>query len=310
MSNLYIMLALLGTFGAVALAGVGLELSRAQRSRTTDLLESQVGSLVPDLRQRELSQPLMRRALLPFVSNIGSLGRRLTPVEMRKRIAHKLVLAGSPAGWDADKVAVAKVGGLAAGAVFGVLFSQQVGISGLGSVSFIVLLTGVGYMAPDTIFARKAEERQKAIRRALPDTMDLLTISVEAGLGFDSALAQVVHNVPGELSEELARMLQEMQLGVSRADAFRHLADRTDVDEMNAFVLAMVQADVFGISVSKVLRAQAKELRIKRRQNAERAAQQIPLKILFPMIFCVMPALLVVVLGPGAIRIFENFKGI
>jgi len=116
-----------------------------------------------------------------------------------------------------------------------------------------------------------------------------------------------VHNVPGPLSDELARMLQEVQLGVSRADAFRHLGLRSNVDEMNAFVLAMIQADIFGVSISKVLRAQAKELRTKRRQYAERIAMQIPVKILFPMIFCVMPALFTVVVGPGAIRIFQNF---
>ena len=164
-------------------------------------------------------------------------------------------------------------------------------------------------MAPDSILSRAVEARQGAIRKALPDTMDLLTISVEAGLGFDAAMAQVVHNVPGPLSEELARMLQEVQLGASRADAFRHLGQRSNVDEMNAFVLAMIQADIFGVSISKVLRAQAKELRIKRRQNAERIAMQIPVKILFPMIFCVMPALFVVVVGPGAIRIVQNFLG-
>jgi tight adherence protein C len=164
-----------------------------------------------------------------------------------------------------------------------------------------------GYIAPDSILNRKAEDRQKRIRRAMPDTMDLLTISVEAGLGFDSALAQVVQHVPGPLSLELGRMLQEVQLGRSRADAFRDLAARTDVEEMSAFTLAMIQADIFGVSVSKVLRAQAKELRVKRRQSAERIAMQIPVKILFPMLFCVMPALFVVVIGPGAIRIFDAF---
>jgi tight adherence protein C len=176
-------------------------------------------------------------------------------------------------------------------------------------IGLIVILTAVGYMAPDVVLTRAVDARQGAMRKALPDTMDLLTISVEAGLGFDAALSQVVHNVPGPLSEELSRMLQEVQLGVSRAEAFRHLGKRSNIDEMNAFVLAMVQADVFGVSISKVLRAQAKELRTKRRQYAERIAMQIPVKILFPMIFCVMPALFVVVVGPGAIRIAQNFVG-
>jgi tight adherence protein C len=133
---------------------------------------------------------------------------------------------------------------------------------------------------------------------------------VEAGLGFDAALAQVVRNVPGPLSEEIARLLQEMQLGVTRVDAFRHLAERTDVDELRGFTLAMIQADIFGVSIANVLRAQAKDLRIKRRQRAEKKAMTSPLKLLFPLIFCVLPALFVVVLGPGAIRILHNFFGI
>jgi tight adherence protein C len=139
--------------------------------------------------------------------------------------------------------------------------------------------------------------------------MDLLTISVEAGLGFDSALAQVVKHVPGPLTEEISRMMQEVQLGATRGEAFRHLGERSNVEELKSFVLAMVQADIFGISVSKVLRAQAKELRTRRRQRAERTAMQIPVKILFPMILCVMPALFIVVIGPGAIRIAESFAG-
>ena len=140
--------------------------------------------------------------------------------------------------------------------------------------------------------------------------MDLLTISVEAGLGFDAALAHVRRNVPGPLSDEFARMLQEMQLGVSRVDAFRHLSDRTDVDELRAFVLAMIQADVFGVSIAKVLRAQAKELRVKRRQRAEEKAQKLPVKLLFPLLFGILPSMFVVIVGPGVIRMLHSFLGI
>jgi tight adherence protein C len=143
----------------------------------------------------------------------------------------------------------------------------------------------------------------------MPDTMDLLTISVEAGLGFDAALAHVRKKVPGPLSDEIGRMLHEMQLGVARVEAFRHLADRTDVEELKAFVLSMVQADTFGISVGKVLRAQAKELRMKRRQRAEEAAMKVPVKMLFPLIFCILPAMFIVMIGPGVIRIMRAFSG-
>ncbi|HZN42785.1 MAG TPA: type II secretion system F family protein, partial [Actinomycetota bacterium] len=164
-----------------------------------------------------------------------------------------------------------------------------------------------GFMAPDSLLNRRVEERQKEILRTLSDTLDLLTISVEAGLSLNAAIAQVVQNVPGVLSSEFARMLQEIQLGVPRADAFRNLAERTDVEELNAFALAMIQADVFGVSIASVLRTQAQQLRIKRRQRAEAKAQQTPVKIVFPLILCILPALFVVIVGPGAIRIFESF---
>src|SRR5207237_5061630 len=144
----------------------------------------------------------------------------------------------------------------------------------------------VGYLVPGAGLGQKAINRQEAIRMALPDTMDLLTVSVEAGLGFDAALAHVRKNVPGALSDEIGRMLQEMQLGVSRSVALRALAARSEVDELKAFVLAVVQADAFGISISKVLRAQARELRVKRRQRAEEKAIKVPVKLLFPLIFC------------------------
>ncbi|MEA2521199.1 MAG: tight adherence protein, partial [Actinomycetota bacterium] len=147
------------------------------------------------------------------------------------------------------------------------------------------------------------------ILKTLSDTLDLLTISVEAGLSLNSAISQVVQNVPGVLSSEFARMLQEIQLGVPRSDAFRHLAERTDVEELNAFALAMVQADVFGVSIASVLRTQAQQLRIKRRQRAEAKAQQTPVKIVFPLILCVMPSLFIVIIGPGAIRILQNLLG-
>jgi tight adherence protein C len=310
MSDIYLLLSLFGTFGAIAIAGIAMEFARAERSRTVELLQTQVRSPIPDLRTQELSQPFSERALMPFVAGLGNLGRRITPLDTRKRIAKKLVLAGSPAGWDAERIAAMKVIGGLAGLGLSIYGGPRTfHLDGGYLLGFITFLTIAGYLAPDIALTRRVDERQGAIRKALPDTMDLLTISVEAGLGFDAALSQVAQNVPGPLSEELSRMLQEVQLGVSRADAFRHLGQRSNVDEMNAFVLAMIQADIFGVSISKVLRAQAKELRTKRRQYAERIAMQIPVKILFPMIFCVMPALFTVVVGPGAIRIFQNFGG-
>ena len=179
-------------------------------------------------------------------------------------------------------------------------------LEGLAFLACVGLLTVVGFLVPDSLLARKVEERQHEVLGTLSDTLDLLTISVEAGLSLNAAIAQVVQNVPGVLSQEFARMLQEIQLGVPRSEAFRHLADRTDVEELNSFALAMIQADVFGVSIASVLRTQASQLRIKRRQAAEAKAQQTPVKIVFPLILCVLPALFVIIIGPGAIRIMQN----
>jgi tight adherence protein C len=310
MSDVFLLLSLVATFGAITAVGFAVEVSRSRRRRAVEILQSQVDPVpVANVREHELARPVVERAVVPLVSAAGRVGRRITPLDVRERLARKLVLAGSPEAWDADRVAAFKVVGLIVGAVGGVALSRFLDLAGLQYFLLVALATAGGYLLPDVFLNRAAEERQTAIRRALPDTMDLLTISVEAGLGFDAALAQVREHVPGPLSEEIARMLQEVQLGVSRQDAFRHMSERSDVEELQGFVLAMVQADVFGISVSRVLRAQAKELRSRRRQRAERTAMQIPVKILFPMIFCVMPALFVVVIGPGAIQIFENFSG-
>lgn len=307
MSELYLTIALVATFSAVMLCGLAFDASVGQRRRSAKALEARLGGVAVSLRDEELSQSFLSRILVPGVNGLGKIAQRLTPIGLRNRLARKLVLAGSPAGWDAEKVAAFKFVGLGVGLFLG--FAIGSGSGGAKAFAAIVLLGGIGYFAPDGLLSGRAQRRQQAVQRALPDTMDLLTISVEAGLGFDAALAQVVRNVEGPLSQEIARMLHELQLGISRADAFRKLADRTDVDELRAFVVSMIQANRFGVGVANVLRAQARELRMKRKQRAEQKAMQTPVKILFPLIFCVLPSLFVVVMGPGAIRIFQSFVG-
>jgi tight adherence protein C len=311
MSELYLAFALVGTFAAVMLFGFALDFDVSERRRAVRLLESQVGQLAParqntSLREKELSRSFVDRTVNPFVQRLGRFARRFTPLDTRERIAQKLSLAGSPLTWDAERVAALKLIGGVVGFFLSVFLSSLASLSGVFSILLIVILTAVGFFGPDAVLDRKVEARQKDIRNSLPDILDLLTISVEAGLSLNAALAQVVQNVPGTLSSEVSRMLQEIQIGSSRADAFRHLAQRTDVEELNAFVLAMIQADIFGVSIANVLRGQSKELRIKRRQRAEKAAQQTPVKIVFPLILCVLPSLFIVVIGPGAIRIFQN----
>jgi tight adherence protein C len=304
MSDLWLVLALVGTFGAILLTGFALDGVMNERKRAVRLLESQVsGTSDVNLREQEMSQSFSRRALIPVLSAAGRVARRVTPLDARDRLTRKLLLAGSPAGWDAERVMAFKIIGLVGGFVLGFVVASSTGLSGVVTVLVAGLFTFAGFIAPDSIVNGRVEDRQREILRTLSDTLDLLTISVEAGLSLNASISQVVQNVPGVLSQEFARMLQEIQLGVPRSDAFRHLAERTDVDELNAFALAMIQADVFGVSIAGVLRTQAEQLRIKRRQRAEAKAQQIPVKIVFPLILCVLPALFVVIVGPGAIRI-------
>lgn len=307
MSDIYLVVGLAATFSAVALIGTRVGFSYAERRKALRLLETQVGHVSTNLRDQQTAGSFSSRVFHPLLERVGHLGTNLVKGERRSRIDRKLALAGSPHNWDAQKVVAAKVLGALVGA--GLILLAMGGFKS-NTLLPLLLFTGVGFFAPDGILAHRAEARQKVIQRALPDTMDLLTISVEAGLGFDAALVQVMENVPGPLSQEIGRLLHEVRLGVSRSDAFRHLSDRTNVEELNSFILAIVQAESFGVSISRVLRAQAKDQRTKRRQRAEEKAMKIPVKILFPLIFCVLPALFVVVIGPGAIRIVENIFGI
>jgi tight adherence protein C len=310
MSDAYLLVGLAATFLSIVLFGFAITASGRRQGRAVEILESQISPVSADLREQGLQQPFVDRMIVPLLRGVSGWARRLSPAGGMARLDRRLTLAGRPEGWDADKVVALKIVGAFIGALLAFLILRSSSASPAAMIGFALLLGGMGFFAPDAIIARKANERQDEIRRTLPDTMDLLTISVEAGLGFDAALVQVMNNVPGALTQEIGRLLHEMRLGKSRADAFRALGERTEVMELNSFVLAMVQADSFGVSISQTLRAQSRELRAKRRQRAEEKAMRIPIKILFPMIFCVLPSLFVVVLGPGAIRISESLFGI
>lgn len=181
------------------------------------------------------------------------------------------------------------------------------GNGGVGSLlAFATIGAAAGFFLPDLLVHNAGLRRQTEIRTALPDVLDLLVVSVEAGLGFDAALDRVARNIDGPLAGELSRVMQEMQIGMSREDALRGLAQRTSVDELKSFVAALVQASDLGIPIGKVLREQGKEMRIKRRQLAEETAQKLPVKITFPVMICIMPALFIVVLGPGVLGIMRT----
>ena len=312
MSNnqVWLAVALVGTFLTIFMLGLVVDMALSTRRRYVSVLRTHVGGTadsIANLRNEQLNRSALERLVFPFTGKVISSITRVTPLDLYGRVSRLIELAGNPPAFTAERIVAFKIVFAIVGLVVGLLLAPLLPFASFLKVGAVVLLALTGYTVPSAAIAARASKRQKEIRRALSDTMDLLTISVEAGLGFDAALGQVVRNVPGPLSDEISRMLQEMQIGVSRTEALRHLTERTEVPELDGFVLSMIQADKYGVGVAKVLRSQAQELRQKRRQRAEETAQKVPLKLLFPMIFMVLPALFVVILGPGIIKIYETF---
>ncbi|MCZ3387384.1 MAG: type II secretion system F family protein [Actinomycetia bacterium] len=258
----------------------------------------------PSHMKAELDRPFGERVMAPSMDRLTSIGHRFTAGDQTDRIKLKLDLAGNPPNWTVDRVIAFKVLGLFAGLILGLLLGALIG-GLLPTLACAVGLTLAGFYAPNMALHQLAYNRSDQIRKDLPDALDLLTISVEAGLAFDAAVSQVARNTNGPLADEFFRVLQEMQIGMGRSEAMRALGERTDVDELQGFVTAMIQADAFGIPIANVLRIQAREMRIKRSQRAEEQAQKVPVKILFPLIFCILPCLFIVVLGPAAINIYD-----
>jgi len=259
------------------------------------------------VREKELLVPIYQRAVAPLLAGLTTLGKRFTPVAFADQIRSKLVVAGLPDQVDYDRFQAVQVVTVLLAPFAGFLTYSYVPLDGLGRLIVTLLVVAMLVLGPTVWLDRKVEARQFAIRTKLPDVMDLLVISVESGLGFEQALDRTVTVMPGPLTDEFARMLGEVRAGASRADAMRALETRTNVPEMRSFVLAILQADTFGVSIGRVLRAQADEMRIKRRQLAQERAQKAPVKMLLPMVFCIFPALFVVVLGPAAINVANSF---
>ena len=265
------------------------------------------GYEVDNVRDQELLKPIGDRTVKPLLDRVNDLGRRFTPDGYVDKVRARLVSSGNTSPDAVDRFIAVKVVGFALAPVLIILVFGVLGMGGMMGIIVAALLAAIAIYGPDAILNRRVEERQNAIRTALPDVLDLLVISVEAGLGFEQALDRTVQSVPGPLTQEFARMLGEVRAGSSRADAMRAMERRTDVPELRSFVLAILQADTFGVSIGRVLRSQADEMRIKRRQLAQEKAQKAPVKMMIPMVFCVFPALFVVVIGPAIINITRSF---
>lgn len=297
---------LAGIFLAVALALsiVGVITSeRQQVSRSLTAMRASSSVAVGSLPQASF----LDRVLTPGLGRLAGIARRFSPGGIADKISHQLDLAGNPPRWGVERVLAFKTLGLVGIGLLALLLSAG---KGAGPALVVTALgAAFGFYLPNILVYNAGIKRQQQIQRSLPDALDLLTISVEAGLGFDAALSQVARNTEGPLAAEFFRMQQEMQIGKGRAEAFRSLGSRTNVPELSGFITAMVQAEQFGIPIANVLRVQAAEMRLKRHQRAEEMAQKVPVKILFPLIFFLLPSLFVVIMGPGAITIMNSFSG-
>ena len=292
-----------GVFLLVLASGQRLDDRVAVRSalRTaTEIVPAVSGNTLDEERQGSF----LERVLIPALDRTGRTALRFTPTGYLAKARRRMVLAGHPQPEEFDRFMAVRVVTLGLIPVCIVLAA----LLPLGKASVIAVLVPpllLGLL-PEVSLNRKVEARQEQIRRQLTDLSDLLTISVEAGLGFEQALSRTVVSMPGPLSDEFTRMLGETRVGASRREAFERVGERTDVEELRSFLRALIQAETFGISIVQLLRAQSEEMRVARRQRAQEKAQKAPVKMLFPLVFCILPALFVVVIGPAAIEIYRT----
>jgi tight adherence protein C len=292
--------------GAVLIGGLLTMGVTAERSDARESLRRLEGYQIQDVRDQEMLAPISERVVNPLVEQFANLARRFSPEGYRDQVARKLVLGGNAQQVSVDQILVWKLVGLMSGLVWLPLVLLGLGLTGLIALVFVVVLWGASFMLPDVYLSRAIDTRRHAIAVQLPDILDLLVISVEAGLGFEQALERTTSAVPGPLSDEFRRMLRETSFGSSRADALRAMDERSDVPELRTFVLAMLQADTFGVSIVRILRSQADEMRVRRKLRAQEQAQKLPVKMLFPLVFCIFPSIFVVILGPAMIQLSQT----
>jgi tight adherence protein C len=262
---------------------------------------------VTSLEEIELSQPFSQRVLVPLINRIGEISARFTPQRAIQSTARQMELAGNP--WPIDAATF-----LAIRFILGVLLGGLAVVAFIGSTTWsgtdkAMLIGGAafgGFFVPHIMLATRVTRRQKEIRKAMPDALDLLTICVEAGLGFDAAMSKVAEKWETELSMAFARVIREVQLGKVRRDALKDMADRLGIAEMTSFVAAIIQSEQLGVSMARVLRIQADQMRVKRRQRAEEEAHKAPIKMIIPMALLIFPTIMIIILTPAAIQIMES----
>jgi tight adherence protein C len=261
-----------------------------------------------NLEKIELSQPFAERVIFPIARSLGKLATRFTPQNYLNSIERNLELAGTSSRLDPTVfLALQFIGFIAFGGIVFLFFTLLGTQTSSGTKFLLVLVTSViGFLFPQLYLRQQIQKRQKNVRRAMPDALDLLTICVEAGLGFDAAIQKVAEKWNSDLSMAFARVIQEIQLGKIRRDALRDMADRVGLAEMTSFVAAVIQSELLGVSLSKVLHIQADQMRMKRRQRAEEEARKAPLKMLIPMAILIFPSLIIVLMAPAGLKLMHS----
>jgi tight adherence protein C len=293
--------------GALALSLIGVATTE-RRGVARSVAAIAAMDSAPDVLKQELERPFGERVLAPLGDRFIGLGRKLVRADTARKIQRRLDIAGNPAGWDVNRIIGLKVLGLGIFGILGFLYIAATAWPFYRVVLATAAIGAFGYVLPNILLYNAGQKRETVMRKALPDALDLLTVSVEAGLAFDGAVGRVARNTEGPLAQEFQRLLQEMQIGMGRVQAMRGMAERSSLDDLRSFCTSMVQADSLGIPIGRVLRIQSQEMRTKRRQRAEEKAQQVPVKIMVPLVLFILPCLFLVVMGPAAIGIMEAFS--
>jgi tight adherence protein C len=266
---------------------------------------------VVSLEDIELEQPFMERVVVPIIKKIGEISTRFTPQKLLEETTLKLELAGNPGRIDAATFLATRFVGaalLGGGMLLISIFSANDWTVGRKMLTVIVF-TVLGFFFPQLWLGSRISRRQNEVRKAMPDALDLLTICVEAGLGFDAAMSKVAEKWENELSLMFSRCIREVQLGKPQRDALRDMADRLQLPEMTSFIAAVIQSQILGVSLAKVLRIQSDQMRVKRRQFAEELAHKAPVKMLLPMAFLTFPSIFIVLMAPAAFQMAKAFGG-
>jgi tight adherence protein C len=301
-----IMLIVLGAFclaGAAYLVGEAVTLPARER-RSSVSRAANYGKVRALLGQRQL--PFSQRVLVPIGDRLAGFTLKLHPKTTTDGVSAKLLAAGLGRKIAPTTFLALKSGFAVGGALFGAIFGGAV--TGPGGVLFCALaLGGIGFIAPDFVVSAKARSRKDNIRAELPDALDLMAVSVEAGLGFDGAIAKLTEHMHGPLADEFALTLSEIKIGETRQTALKKLAERTGTPELSSFVRSIIQADQLGISLGRILRVQATDSRLKRQAAAEEKAMKAPIKMLFPTVLFIFPAMFLVILGPAFLNLSKIF---